>query len=102
MSQDAAKQKPEFSLEGILNNDVTKKQLFGFIEEVVLCEEKIKSEREAIKDIKGEAEQALGIPSAMLGELVRERLDQGSIDAKIKKLEEAKDLAIGIGISTED
>jgi uncharacterized protein (UPF0335 family) len=91
--------KPEFSLQGVLSNDVTKKQLVGFIEEIVVSESKIKSEREAIKDIKSEAEQALGIPGTVLSELVRERLDSGSIEAKIHKLEEAKDLAIGIGIT---
>ena len=93
--------KPEFSLQGILTNDVTKKQLLGFIEEIVIAEGKIKGEREAIKDIKGEAETALGVPSNMLNELVRERLDQGSIEAKIKKLEETKDIAVGIGITEE-
>ena len=93
--------KPEFSLQTILSNDVTKKQLLGFIDEIVLAESKIKSEREAIRDIKGEAESALGVPSNVLNELVREKLDQGSIDAKIKKLEEAKDIAVGIGITEE-
>lgn len=93
--------KPEFSLSTVLANDVTKKQLLGFVEEIVLCEGKIKSEREAIKDIRGEAAQALNIPEPILAELVRERMDQGSIDAKIKKLEEAKDLAVGLGISEE-
>lgn len=100
---DGAKaKKAEFSLSTLLANDVTKKQLLGFIEEIVLWEDKIKTGREAIKDIKGEAEQALSIPGPMLTELVRERLDQGSIEAKIKKLEEAQDLAVGIGISTND
>lgn len=93
--------KEEFSLSTLLANPVTLKQLIGFIDEIVLCEGKIKSEREAIKDIKGEAETSLAIPSNVLSELVRERLDNGSIDAKIKKLEEAKDLAVGIGITTE-
>ena len=99
--QEPKSKKPEFSLAGVLGNEVTKKQLLGFIEEIVLCEGKIKSEREAIKDIKGEAETTLAIPSTVLSELVRERLDNGSIDAKIKKLEEAKDIAVGIGITEE-
>lgn len=93
--------KIEFSLSAVLANDVTKKQLLGFIEEIVLCEGKIKAEREAIRDIKGEAEQALMIPTATLNELVHERMDQGFIDSKIKKLEEAKDLAVGLGITVE-
>lgn len=98
---DKPTKKAEFSLSTVLANEATKKQLLGFIEEIVLCEGKIKSEREAIKDIKGEAEASLAIPSNVLSELVRERLDNGSIDAKIKKLEEAKDLAVGLGITTE-
>lgn len=93
--------KEEFSLSTLLANPVTLKQLLGFIDEIVLCEGKIRSEREAIKDIKGEAEKSLNIPSALLSELVREKMDQGSIDAKIAKLEEAKDLAVGIGITEE-
>jgi hypothetical protein len=101
MTTDLTGKKPEFSLGAVLANEVTKKQLIGFIEEIVLCESKIKSEREAIKDIKGEAETSLAIPSTVLSELVRERLDNGSIEAKIKKLEEAKDLAVGLGITTE-
>jgi len=93
--------KLEFSLQTILGNEVTKKQLLGFIEEIVISEAKIRNEREGIKDIKGEAEAALGVPSNVLSELVRERLDQGSIDAKIHKLEEAQALAIGLGITEE-
>lgn len=95
------KKKAEFSLAAVLANEVTKKQLLGFIEEIVLCESKIKSEKEAIKDIRGEAEEVLCIPPPILAELVRERMDNGSIDAKIKKLEEAKDLAVGLGITEE-
>lgn len=101
MDNPSKSKKPEFSLSTLLANPVTQKQLLGFIEEIVLCETKLKQEREAIKDIRGEAEQSLGIPSSILGELVRERMDQGSIEAKIKKLEEAKGLAVGIGITEE-
>ena len=52
------KKKAEFSLATVLANEVTKKQLLGFIEEIVLCESKIKSEKEAIKDIRGEAQRS--------------------------------------------
>lgn len=93
--------KPEFSLDGILNNPESKKHLLGYIEEIVLLEEKIKRDREGIKDIKSEAETELGIPSNSLNELVREKLDQGSIAGKIHKLEEVKDLAVGLGITEE-
>jgi hypothetical protein len=99
MNDTTKSKKPEFSLASVLANEVTKKQLLGFIEEVVLCEGKIKTEREALKDIKNEAETSLGIPSSLLGDLVRERMDVGSIEAKIKKLEEAQGIAEGLGIS---
>jgi hypothetical protein len=99
MSDNTKKLKPEFSLSTILANEVTKKSLLGFIEEIILHEGAIKTAREAIKDIKSEAETALAIPGTVLSDLVRERMDVGSLDAKIKKLEEALGIAVGIGIS---
>jgi len=85
--------KVEFSLETIRNNSVTRKQLEGFVDEVVLCMQKIKSEQEAIKDIRTEAKEQLGIPGKVLGRLVRERMQAGSIEAEIAELEEAQALA---------
>ena len=76
------KAKVEFSLDGLINNTVTRKQLEGFIEELVLCKGKIKQEREAISDIVKEAKDSLGIPGKILNGLVNERLNPGSIDAK--------------------
>ena len=92
------KAKVEFSLETLINNPVTKKQLEGFIEEVVLCRGKIKMEKEAISDIVKEAKDALGIPGKILNGLVNEKMNPGSIDAKQHEIEEISDIAEGLGI----
>jgi len=92
------KGKVEFSLETLLGNPVTKKQLEGFVEEVVICRDKIKREREAIKDITGEAKDSLGIPGKTLNGIVNERMNPGSIEAKQHDLEEISGLAEGLGI----
>jgi hypothetical protein len=92
------KAKVEFSLETLINNPVTKRQLEGFIEEVVLCRGKIKMEKEAISDIVKEAKDALGIPGKILNGLVNEKMNPGSIDAKQHEIEEINDIAEGLGI----
>lgn len=94
----ARKNKVEFSIEGLVNNPVTKKQLEGFVEELVLCKGKIKQEREAISDIVKEAKDSLGIPGKILNGLVNERLNPGSIDAKQHEIEEISDIADGLGL----
>ena len=48
------KAKPEFSIESVLNDDNLKKQLEGFIEEVILCKQQMDQQKEAMKDIKNE------------------------------------------------
>ena len=90
--------KVEFSLEGLLNNPVTKKQVEGFIDEMVLCKGKIRAEREAIKDIASEAKDALGIPGKILNGLVNEKMNPGSIDARQHEIGEISDLAEGLGM----
>jgi hypothetical protein len=95
------KTKVEFNLKTVLGNDVTKKQLLGYIEEIILHENAMKHAREGIKDIKGEAETTMGIPTSLLNDLVKERLDNGGLDARIKTLEESLNLAIGLGITGE-
>ena len=52
-------------------------------------------------DIQEVAKDELGIPSSVLNQLVAERIDNGAIEEKINKLEEIKDLAESLGISTE-
>jgi len=94
----AKKQKVEFSLETITNNPVTKKQLEGFIEEIQLHRGHIKTHQDGIKDILGEAKDAIGIPPKFLNGLVNEVMNPGSIDAKQHEIEELSDLAAGLGI----
>lgn len=44
--------------------------LRGFIEEAVLCKQRIASEQEALKDIKNEAKERLKVKPALFGKLV--------------------------------
>lgn len=90
--------KVDFSIETIVNNPVTKKQLEGFVEELVLCKGKIRTERETIKDIMKEAKDSLGIPGKILGELVNEKMNPGAIDAKVHAIEEAEAAAVSLGL----
>ena len=94
----ARKAKVEFSIEGLINNPVTKKQLEGFIEELVLCRDKIKREKEAISDIVKEAKDSLGVPGKILNGLVNERMNPGTIDAKQHEIEEISGIADGLGL----
>ena len=94
----ARKSKVEFSLEGLLNNPVTKKSLEGFIEELMLCKLKIKSEREAISDIIKEGKDSLGIPGKILNGLVNEKMNPGSIDQRVHEMEEVQQIAEGLGM----
>lgn len=101
MSDKTRTPKVQFSLDGIINNPVTKRQLEGFVEEIALCYGKIKQEKEAIKDILVEAKDSLGIPGKMLTGLVNEMNNPGSIDQKQHELEELSDFAVGLGIKEE-
>ena len=82
------KKKVEFSLDAITGNPVTKGQLEGFIEEIYLGKQKVATENEAIKDIRNEAKDSLGIPGKVLMRLVRERQQPGSLEAEVHQLEE--------------
>ena len=84
------KLKVEFSLAAIQANTTTRKQLEGFIDELVLSHGKIKNEKEALKDIMKEAKESLGIPSKILNKLVKENQQPGTIKADIHALEEAQ------------
>jgi len=92
------KTKVQFSLDSILNNPVSKRSLEGFVEELVLCHTKIKSDKEAIKDIVNEAKDSLGIPGKILNGIVNEKMNPGSIDEKQHDIEEISDFAVGLGI----
>lgn len=88
--------KVEFSLDSIQTNPVTRRQLEGFIEEVVLCKRKITVEQEAIKDIRNEGKDSLGIPSKILMKLVRENMQPGTLEAEAHEIEEVQALAAAI------
>jgi hypothetical protein len=88
----------QFSLDGIINNPVTKRQLEGFLEEIVICRQAIKTQRGSIKDILIEAKDSLGIPGKILNGLANEKMNPGSIDQKQHDIEEISDLATGLGI----
>lgn len=79
--------KVEFSLATIKGNPVTRKQLEGFIEEICLSQQKAKTERETIGDIRKEANDSLGIPGKILMKLVRESMNAGTIEAEMQDLE---------------
>lgn len=77
----------EFSLSTIQANTAMKKQLEGYIEEIVLHKNKMKDASLGIKDIRGEAKDSLGIPPKILNKLVKEKMDSGSIEAEMQDLE---------------
>lgn len=68
MSQAA---KFEDIIAGIVNNPVTHKQLLGFVSELELCQGKIRTERESVKDICAEAKDKLGLTPAIFKKIAR-------------------------------
>lgn len=95
----AKRSKVEFSLSTVLANPVTKKQIDGFIDEIIIHKGAIKNANLGVKDIFGEAKDALGIPPKTLGKLVREKMDPGVIEHDLAELEEVQKLADGLGIT---
>lgn len=92
------KSKPEFSIDKVLNDETLMKQLEGFIEEFILVQEKINLEKEAMKDIKNEAKDSMGIPPKTLLKLVRLKTGQSSIEGAEKELEELRQLIEALGV----
>lgn len=90
--------KVAFSLESVVNNPVLKKSLEGFVEEIVLCRMKMKTEKDSIKDIMDEAKTSIGIPGKILNGIVNEKMNPGSIDQKQHDIEEISEFAISLGI----
>lgn len=84
----AKKQKTEFSLGEIKANTTTRRELEGYISEIVLCKYKIKQNQEAIKDILDQAKDSLGMPSKILNKLVKEDMVPGTIESEARELEE--------------
>ena len=80
--------KTEFSLESITSNEVAKKRLLGFIEEAALCRRKIKTENEALKDIRNEARDSINIPPKVFNKLLRLQMEnENTIEKEMEDLE---------------
>lgn len=86
------KAKPEFSIDKVLNDETLMKQLEGFIEEVIVVQEKQAMDKEQLKDIKNEAKESMGLPSKTLLKLVRLKTGASSLEGAEKELEELRQL----------
>lgn len=54
-----------------LHSEADRTKLKGFIDEAVLCKQRIKMENESIKDIRDEARDNLGIPPKIFNRLIK-------------------------------
>lgn len=95
----AKRQKVEFSLSTVLANTTTRRQIEGFIDEIIIHKYAQRTAAESVRDIVGEAKDALGIPGKILMKLVREKMDPGQMEQQMEELEEAIKLSDGLGIS---
>jgi hypothetical protein len=84
---------PQFSLEAVFNNLDKRKKLEGFIQELAQEHNEIRTHKDAIADIRTNANDTLGIPAKVLNKLVKEHLKPGVIDAEAKEIEEIKDIS---------
>ena len=96
MAKKEKKQRPEFNLNAVLGDPNLKTQVRGFVEEIGKLKEAQKSAGDAIKGIKTEAHDSIGIPGKILNNLVKEWLAEGTIDGEIHMLDEAKVLSDAI------
>lgn len=94
--------KPEFNIDAIVNNPVTKQQLLAFVEELGLAQSEIDKAKNAMKDITEEAKTSLGIPGKVLNKLLREKLDPGALEGEIHELDEVQAVAEVLGYVTPD
>jgi hypothetical protein len=65
------KAKVEFDIDAIMADPSKKAQLRGFLEEAVLCKRNLATENEAIKDIRTEAIDTMGISGKLFNKLVK-------------------------------
>lgn len=87
-----ASKKVEFSLSTIQANPAMQTQLEGFIEEIILWKGKQKTAQGGIGDCRTQAKDTLGIPGKMLMKLVREKMDEGALEAEIEDLKTIRGL----------
>lgn len=88
MADKEKKQKVEFSLDNIQKDVTKKKELEGYISEIVGHKRVARAAQEHVKDIFAVANETLGIPRRMLAKLVQEQVRAGGIDAELAVLEE--------------
>lgn len=87
-----ASKKVEFSLSTIQANPVMQTQLEGFVDEIILWRGKQKEAAGGIGDIRHQAKDTLGIPGKMLMKLVREKMDEGALEAEMEDLKTIRGL----------
>jgi ATP-dependent protease Clp ATPase subunit len=67
----ARKEKPQIvNIESILNNSADKSKLIGFLDESVICKEKIADQQESIRAIRDEALQQIGLAPKLFNQLL--------------------------------
>lgn len=94
----AQKQKPVFvSIEAILANTSDKSKLLTFIEEGVRCRLRIADENEAIKGLREEAAEKLGLEPKLFNQLVKVAFNSSYTETKaeISALESAIEILFG-------
>ena len=85
--------KETFDLNTIVNDDTKSKMLRGFIKEVMECQIKVNQENEAIKDIRTEAKDKLGLPPKLLNKLVKAvQQDEEAINEEREMLDDLEAL----------
>ena len=89
---------PEFSIDKVLNDDNLKKQLEGFIEEAILVQTEIATQKDSLKNIRDEAKDSIGITPRMLMKLVRLKTGQSSLEGAEKELEDLRLLLDALGV----
>lgn len=88
----AKKEKPSIvSIEAILANPSDKSKLMTFLEEAVRCKLRIADEMEAIKGLREEATEKLGLESKLFNQLVKVSFNNSYSETKaeISALESA-------------
>ena len=99
MNNKPKRAKAEFNLATVLANTTVRKQVEGFVEEIILHKRAQKTAAESVKDIVGQAKDQLAIPGKILMKLVRESMDPGVIEHDLAELEEVQKLSDGLGFS---
>jgi hypothetical protein len=73
-------------IHSILSNPVDKQKLHGYIDETVLCKQRIMDEQESIRGLRDTAVEELGIEPKLFNQLVSLFVNN-SFDEKLQELE---------------